>query len=241
MKLLSQVKNIVLDILFPPLCLGCKKTLEENSELLCAACREKIQSNAKAQSAFFCSECGNRLPEMKKTCHPGALLICGAVEIYGHEPATELVKLLKYSGIRSAAEILGDIIYQYAISLNIPLETFAVMPIPLPKKRVRSRGYNQAELIAQQFIKNTRLETLMLRALERKYTKPQTEMKNYESRQKNIAGCFLVKNRSLIAGKNIILVDDVYTSGATMKEAARVLKAAGTKKILGLTVLRAHA
>ena len=75
---------------------------------------------------------------------------------------------------------------------------------------------------------------------ERRFTKPQTEMKNYERRVKNVQNCFTIKDKNLIADKNIILIDDVYTSGATMKEAARILKTAGAKKILGLTVLRAH-
>ena len=237
MNLFTQVKNITLDILFPPLCLGCKNTLCDHSLLLCADCRGKIH----LQNAFFCPECGARLPEMKKTCHPGAPLICGAAEIYGHEPATELVKLLKYSGIRSAAQILGNVLFEYANSLNIPLETFVVIPIPLPQKRLRTRGYNQAELTALGLLRNAKIETGLLRALERKYTKPQTEMKNYETRQKNIAGCFSLTDENLIAEKNIILIDDVYTSGSTLKEAARVLKAAGAKKILGLTILRAHA
>jgi len=236
MDLISRVKNIALDILFPPLCLGCKKTLGNNNLLICADCRDKIH----IENAFFCPECGNRLPQMKKTCHPGALLICGAADIYGREPMTELVKLLKYSGIRSAAEILGKVLHQYATSLRLPLETFAVTPIPLPKKRLRTRGYNQAELIAEQFLKNAKLGTHALNALERKYTKPQTEMKSYVSRQKNISGSFAVTDKNLVAGKNIILIDDVYTSGSTLKEAARVLKAAGAKKILGLTVLKAH-
>ena len=86
---------------------------------------------------------------MKKICHPGALLICGAAGIYGTEPLTELVKLLKYSSMLSASEVLGDTLFEYAASLKIPIEDFIVMPIPLPKKRLRHRGFNQAELIAK--------------------------------------------------------------------------------------------
>lgn len=237
MKLFSRAKDIALDILFPPLCLGCKGVLEERNSIICAPCRGKIR----IQNAFFCPECGGRLYEMKKICHPAANLICGAAEIYGAEPLTELVKLLKYSGILCASEVLGDTLYEYAVSLKIPIENFMVIPVPLPLKRLRKRGFNQAEVIARRFLARAGCETnLCPGALERKFTEPQTEMKNYEARQKNIAGCFSIKNNNLTADKNIILIDDVYTSGATMKEAARVLKTAGAKKILGITVLRAH-
>lgn len=236
MKLFTRAKTIALDILFPPLCLGCKKTLSDNSLLLCANCLSKIH----LENAFFCSECGNRFYEMKKVCHKEATLICGAAERYGNEPATELVKLLKYSGIQSAAEILGDIVFRYVASLKILLEDFIVIPMPLPKRRLRARGFNQAELIARQFLARAGYsENLHTDMVGRIFTKPQTEMKNYKAREKNIAGCFTIKNSDLIRGKSIIVIDDVYTSGATMHELARTLKAAGAKKILGLTVLRA--
>lgn len=238
MKFFTLTKDIVLNILFPPLCLGCKKNLENRNELLCVACKNAIRID----NAYFCGECGARLPSMKKTCHLGEPLICGAPEIYGQEPATEVVKLLKYSGIVKAADILGEMLFRYATSLAIPLGDFELVPIPLPKSRLRKRGYNQAELITKSFLKYASLhETkLISSALARKFTKPQTEMKNLLARKENIKNCFVIIKPELVMGKNILLVDDVYTSGATMHEAAWVLKSAGAKKILGLTILRAH-
>ena len=142
---------------------------------------------------------------MKKICHPGALLICGAAGIYGTEPLTELVKLLKYSSMLSASEVLGDTLFEYAASLKIPIEDFIVMPIPLPKKRLRHRGFNQAELIARRFLSRTGYEkNFCLDMFERRFTKPQTEMKNYERRVKNVQNCFTIKDKNLIADKNIM-------------------------------------
>ncbi len=116
---------------------------------------------------------------------------------------------------------------------------FIVIPIPLSKKRLRERGFNQAELIAKYVAEKFNLPIVQDVLIKIKDSPKQSEAKNYKERLKNVEGCFAVKNPELIKGKNIILVDDVFTSGATVKEAIKNLKIARIKKVIVFTVARA--
>lgn len=128
---------------------------------------------------------------------------------------------------------------------------FLIIPIPLYPQKKRERGFNQAELIAKELATklttydvvnlNTKPATSNLRLsnlIRIKKTKSQTTLKK-EERFANIAHCFALKNPQEISGKNIVLVDDVFTSGATMREAVRVLRAAGARKIVAFVLAKA--
>ena len=111
------------------------------------------------------------------------------------------------------------------------------MPIPLHITRQRQRGFNQSEVLAAIVAKY--LELPLVKALKRiKKTKPQIDLPQ-ELRAQNIKGAFLVEERvHALKGKSVILVDDVYTTGATMKEAAKILKRAGAKEVTGLVIAK---
>ena len=113
-----------------------------------------------------------------------------------------------------------------------------VSPIPLHPGRERERGFNQSDLLAEIFSKHFGLAKINL--LERKINnQPQAKSKNYQERQENMKNCFSLVRGGSVKNKNIILVDDVFTSGATLREAARTLKKAGAGKIIGLVVAKA--
>lgn len=130
---------------------------------------------------------------------------------------------------------------RYLKSLEInhwSFKNFIIIPIPLHSGRKRQRGFNQAELLGQFIAKDMNLE--FCDTLKRiKNNKPQAKMKNHEERAKNIAGCFKIKNPEIVRGKNILLIDDVYTSGATMNEAAKILKENGARKIIAVVLAKA--
>ncbi len=264
---LMKVKDVFLDVLFPPICLNCQKHIEERNKLICDRCLAGIEIN----NSLFCPVCRARLWQDKKICNHGQSdgrqypFVLAAAANYGNETTQNLITYFKYKGFESLAPILSSFVFKYINFINLDLEDYIIVPIPLHKNRERKRGFNQAKLLADNL--SERLEIDSIDALRRiKNTKPQAclsgrqaKLKNqkddnifnwlesdnsrlktqHEKRQENIRGAFKIIDGSLIEGKKIILVDDVYTSGATMGEAARVLKENGAKKIIALVVAKA--
>lgn len=231
--------NFFSDILFPPSCLGCFRELETG--VVCDPC----ESGASLFKTLFCGACGARLPEQKKICHLDSPYILGTAVHYDDRVVQNLVRGLKFHGVKDAARPLSRFLIKYINSLSMNLQNFSVVPIPLSHKRHRGRGFNQSQLIAKYFAEYFRFpleENLLLRTIHKK---PQSETNDIFERRENIHGCFSLAD-SLTAGgsnfrgnKNIILVDDVTTSGTTFLEAAKMLKSGGAKRILALAVAQA--
>lgn len=113
-----------------------------------------------------------------------------------------------------------------------------IIPVPMTKKKVRKRGYNQSELIAKQIAKgmpNLKLETKVL--IKIKENKTQSSL-NKKQRQENVKDVYKVQNVEKIKEKNVIIFDDIYTTGATVNECARALKLGGANKIAVLTIAK---
>ena len=141
--------------------------------------------------------------------------------------------MLKYQGVKQLAKPLAELIRE-RIWKKLETENWLLVPVPLSKNKLRHRGYNQAEMIAGELSGNVRADILF----KKFHTKSQVEVKNKEERLANIIGSFEVRNPETIRGKKIILIDDVLTTGATMREAKKVLKQAGAKKVVGVAVAR---
>lgn len=241
MRYLLKLKSIFLEILFPPICLSCQKHIAEQENYLCHLCSTKIFIN----KTLACPVCRARLANNKKTCHKKSLFLLAAATFYDDEIVKNLIWRLKYRKEKAAALPLAKILLEYIriagfIGSNGPLKpsNTVIAPIPLHSARERQRGFNQSSLLAEKLAENLNLR-IVTSLIREKNTKPQAEIEGLEKRQENIAGCFNVKNNDEIKGKNILLIDDVFTSGSTLNEAAKVLKAAGAKKIIGLVVARA--
>ncbi len=236
MLTLLKAKKFILNIFFPPLCLNCQTRLKnESGRDLCPACWNTIQIN----TSLFCPVCNLRLAENKKVCHKDCQYLLAAATGYGNEAVRNLLKYFKFQKWSRLQKPLGEILISYLRNLELEISNFIVVPIPLSRQRENQRGFNQAKLIAEiaaDFYKLNLIEPLK----RIKNTKIQSLAKNRGEREQNIAGCFSVPDPELVAGQNIILVDDVHTSGATMSEAARTLKSAGAKKIIALVIAKAR-
>jgi ComF family protein len=160
----------------------------------------------------------------------------------------ELIHLLKYNGVRPAATVLGRMLAEALIRLEPAFErlTFEqapvlVIPVPLYKAKKRQRGFNQAELIARAALKfqsaSTRLQLAPDLLLRTRDTASQIGLSNHQ-RRANLRGAFAVHRRGELTGREVILVDDVYTTGATATECAQVLRRAGASKVWVATVAR---
>lgn len=138
------------------------------------------------------------------------------------------------------APVLGKLLIKYLNSLNpkFSILNSVVIPIPLHKSRERQRGFNQAKLMAEYVADYFNLP--LVEDLERiKKTESQAKMKNKEERLKNISGCFKITNPNSIKEKNVVLIDDVFTTGDTINEAIKILKENGAKKIIALVAAKA--
>ena len=112
-----------------------------------------------------------------------------------------------------------------------------MVPVPLSKRKLKRRGFNQAEEIAKELSKILRIPLISSCLVKIKETPSQTELSEKERKEK-IRRAFLVKEKQGIEDKKILLVDDVYTTGATIEEAAKVLKEAGAKEVFGMVIAR---
>jgi len=235
----NKIFNFLLDLIFPKICLSCS----QEGDFLCQNCLESIPLVEK----FTCPVCG-RLSLYGKTCENcrRKTALAGLINATSYKnPVVErAIKLLKYEYIKSLSQNLSVLLIKviknsYFLTNNFsePLSSFLIIPVPLHRQKFLDRGFNQAELIAQKIAEEFDLKLRNDLLIKIKNTRSQTDLKETE-RKINIQGAFAVKNKKEIKGKIIFLVDDVFTTGSTLNEAARVLKVAGAKEIWGIALAR---
>ncbi len=226
--------DFLIDLVFPPRCVHCN-TYTPRGVAACDACLKTVSLN----QTLFCPVCGTRLAENRKICHQDSPYLLGAVGNYGNEVLRYLIHNLKFRYIRDAAKPLGDFLVRYTESLHLPFENYIVIPIPLSKVRERERGFNQSRLIAEPFARHFEIPFVANALARAKNTRPQSEVRGVAERHKNMQNCFIVRAPELVERQNIVLIDDVSTSGATFLEAATTLKTAGARKIIALATAKA--
>jgi len=164
-----------------------------------------------------------------------------AVFAYKSRFVRDVVHALKYKGSSHAAKLLATGIQQILPELLSDIDLFGndspilLVPIPLSKKRSRQRGYNQAKLLTESIVALDDESSLKLAPnilIRSRNTLPQTDMKSRKERLENVRGCFEVSNSTNVRGKNIIVIDDVTTTGATLNEARRALLGHGASSVI---------
>lgn len=230
----------ILNIIFPPRCVGCASSTARN-ETLCAPCKNSITLN----TAFFCSVCKRRIPVISgrvKKCICKNSFIVGAAASYAAQPVRSMIHALKYRRIQAPAAPCGELLSRFIVQSGLDIENYIVTPMPLGRARLKDRGFNQAERVATHFGacagkgSPIRMAHLLVRTRD---TLPQANMTSLQKRRENVEGCFaLAAGIPPLADANILLVDDVFTSGTTSGEAVRVLKKAGAKLVIVLTIAR---
>jgi ComF family protein len=236
--LLSNIFTSILDFFLPNFCLFCESAVGMNPEAaVCPACEAAVTwiqepicpcCGAAFESltgpAHLCSTCQSQLPPFKRA---------RAVARF-EGPVLEAVHRLKYQRQMAYARPLKKWLAS-PIGMEMAEAADLILPVPLHPKRLRRRGFNQALLLARAFDHcKIKLDVLIRRI----WTDPQVSL-GKEQRQENIRRAFGVSKPEAVAGRRILLIDDVFTTGATVAECARVLLAAGADQVEVLTV--AHA
>lgn len=241
---IRRISRVALDILFPPVCARCEKYLLTGASSLCDACFCSITKN----TSLFCPICKSRLANNNRTCNHSKKerkrfpYLLGAATHYDDPIIRECIHLCKYEKLHVLAPTLAHILADYVITLDpqpaILNTAPTVVPIPLHTSKERKRGFNQSEIIARSFAHAIQLpyDELLVKIIN---NDPQAQEKTHEKRFAHMQGAFAVPRPKDVCNRNIILIDDVSTSGATLSQAAQTLKAAGAKQILALVVAKA--
>lgn len=248
-KILDTMNNIfkkelwlaLLDILFPERCLGCGTCLADRQPL--AFCRF-CMADVLFLKPPYCISCGKPFDKAAGDSHycgrclnkPNQYKLARAAVKY-RAPVAKAVQEFKYGGKTSGLATFANLMHQYLQSNPMPAVDI-ILPVPLHKKRLQQRGFNQALVLARKFFPQDRksIESLVLK--RHAWTQPQTGL-DRTARKRNVKNAFAVSQPNKIKGKKVLLVDDVYTTGATVNECVRILKITGAKEIYVLTLARA--
>jgi len=206
----SSLINPILDLLFPPACVQCGR----DGSWVCAACLGRIPP----------VDFRHPIPSVDRLISLGRYV----------EPVLERsIQRLKYHGGRALAEPLAD---HLATLVPEYLRSGAVIPVPLHPKRMQKRGFNQSERLAVPLAQALRLP-LMMCVRRTRCTVPQVDL-NERERSRNVRGAFSLADNLEQLPKRGIIVDDVFTTGATISAVARVLRTAGMQHITAVTVAK---
>jgi len=252
---LRRLAESLVAVLFPSDCRLCGLPRIRIFRLpVCEMCGEHIRP----VQGRLCSICDERILSPYVGYVPAEELVCpicrrirlpfAAAVAYGSYDGglRELIHRLKYDGVRAAANVLGRMLGEVICRLELLTVAqdgggIVVIPVPLHKTRLRQRGFNQAESIARAALKsNSALKHLHLarHVLERRReTNSQIGLTGHQPRE-NMRGAFVVAYAKKIGGPDVILLDDVYTTGTTVSECARVLRKAGASRVWVANVAR---
>jgi len=230
----------VVDLCLPPLCAACRAATEAGS--LCGDCGRMIDLLAAAPA---CDLCGQSLAYRHAPCphcinrgipHYDRVERLGAFD----PPLRTLVHQFKYHRRWTVGEFLADRLFKEDRVESLLLDTDGLLPVPLHAMRRLSRGYNQAEVIADRLAKTSGLPVIDAVCRTRD-TQTQTHLHSRMQRLANLKGAFRLTNADAIEGRRIVVIDDVMTTGATLQTLARTLRHARPASLSVLVLAVANA
>ena len=229
----NQIIKPLLDFIFPPYCVICKEPLN-GARVVCDECFDDIIPIP----IPFCNRCGTPLkPNEDITCrrcneNPLALRYIRGVGIFA-EPLRTIIHLFKYDRKLSLGKRLSNLLVGVFNSSTVLQNADIITPVPLHSVRYRERGYNQSEIIARGLSDGVgiRYENLVKRI---RYTRSQTLMNEQNDRIKNVEGAFKVIGD--VKGKNVLIVDDVTTTGATLNAVAKEMLEAEAQSVSAIVL-----
>lgn len=235
----------LLDLLFPPFCPLCHARLGAGRrDPLCGSCWERLERLVPP----YCETCGHPFPSFepdrssgRSRCEPcrrwrPPFTYARAATLYG-EWVREALHCLKFGGRTALARPLGDLLAEAGRAMVPVSKIDCLIPVPLHPSREAERGFNQSRLLARRVGRRwgVPVEARVLR--RRRATRSQTDL-DAEERRRNVREAFVLSQPEVVADRHLLLIDDVFTTGATVSECARVLVAAGAASVGVLTVAR---
>lgn len=208
----------LLDLIYPPRCAFCRRLLSGQEKGVCRFCGPKLPFvPADSQIQHF--------PNVDQCLSP----------LYYHGAVRNSMHRYKFGGAAAYGKIYGEFIAKCIDENKISCDS--ITWVPLSRRRLRKRGYDQAALLAEAVGKRMNLRPVRL-LKKRRDTPPQSKTGSAAKRRANAAGAYVCLRPELVSGRRILLVDDIVTTGATLSETAGVLKKAGAREVIGVTLAR---
>lgn len=233
----QKTKKFLLNLLFPSFCYGCNK----EGSFLCEDCRALLEISSyqyclcenpkRLETSYKCEKCLNKNLSGLYFALP-----------YKNTLTKKLIHQFKYEPyVRGLSKTFASILLEHFIlsnkNTNDVWQNSILVPIPLSKKKIKNRGYNQSEEIGKELSKAINIPLITNVLVKIKETQSQINLSGLE-RAENVKDSFAIKNPEEISGKKIFLLDDVYTTGSTMEECAKQLILSGAKEVFGITIAR---
>ena len=229
----NVLAKVILDAVFPPRCLSCNKF----GAWVCGECWQKIE----LIKTPICYRCYRLSSEFKlcPSCHRQQALHRVIVCAHWQASLKKIVYGFKYRRARVVTNLLGGLLSAAIQSISLTHNNVVVVPVPLHRYRYWQRGFNQAENLARVVAEQNHWPILTT-LVRHKPTLPQFGL-NKMTRKDNLADAFSLKpgSQALLAGKTVIIVDDIITTGVTLNECAKTLRQGGAKEVWGLVLARA--
>ncbi|MFN3587756.1 MAG: ComF family protein [Spirosomataceae bacterium] len=222
----------LLDILYPKLCITCENQLQINENQICTSCLLDLPYTDTHKVGIIALE-------NKFVGRVDVAKIFSFVRFSKKSGVQKLLHALKY---KANEKIGNDIGVYYGKLIKKEVEEYKLdylLPVPIHPKKLKTRGYNQAEVFSKGLSESLEIKTLTDVLLKTRETVSQTK-ENKQERFENIKGSFKIIEAGILKGKNIAIVDDVLTTGATLEEIAQILKNVGVSKVVIITIATAY-
>lgn len=222
LKILDEIQKNLLNVLFPVFCNGCSNLLLKNENVICTKCIHNLP---------FTHHHNIKETEIDKTFYGLVPFEFGASMLYFTKKgiSQNLIHNLKYRNRQEIGTFLGNLYANELANLETFKEIDYIIPVPLHKKRFHERGYNQVTTFCKAIEKNLSIPMLDDVLVKTQYLKSVTD-KSKEGRLVHNKNVFSIENQDKIEGKHILIIDDVFTTGATIEACAKeILKIKNTK------------
>ena len=209
-----------LDVLFPPRCVFCRELVRNSGNLICSGCGAELP---------FTERCGEQQGNFFELC---------VAPLYYEGKVRDSLLRYKFHGASHYAAAYGALLAD-CVRERLTGEYDLISWVPLSRRRLRERGYDQARLLAEALSREIQGKTAVLLE-KRKNTVKQSTLGSAEQRRANIAGAYRALEKAPIAGRRVLLIDDIVTTGSTLSECARTLKEAGAAKVFCAALARSR-
>jgi len=236
--MLKNFLNNLINLIYPKRCVVCKSYIsnKDKQRFICDLC----QSNIKKNVPPFCKYCSRHIEDgifICKECKDKTFYFDEAFSSCMYEGVIrELIHQFKYNGKDYLGKFLAGLLIEFINTYKLPVKDFDfVIPVPLYSSKLRQREYNQALILAGYIAEEFKIKLLKDALYKIRNTASQTELDS-QKRWENVSECFRTNPKISFKDKNILIIDDILTTGATTSEVAKVLKSAGTRKITVLVL-----